>query len=54
MKTGEEIKYEATVDMDWLEYFDDLVNNVWSNDAPVDERINKVSSSQFTIKQVQA
>jgi hypothetical protein len=27
IETGEEIKYQACLDMDWMEYFDKLVNS---------------------------
>jgi hypothetical protein len=55
IETGEERKYQATIDMDWIRYFDDLVNS--STDKSLDSAdgiINKVSTSQFTRRQLMA
>jgi hypothetical protein len=55
IETGEERKYQATIDMDWIRYFDDLVN--CSTDKSLDSAdgvINKVSTSQFTHRQLMA
>jgi hypothetical protein len=57
IKTGEEIKYQARIDMDWIEYFDKLVNSFDPVEVPVigsEDSISKVSTSQFTRKQLMA
>jgi hypothetical protein len=51
--TGEETKYQARIDFDWIAYFDALVEAPTSNSLPIsDESINKVSTSQFTRRQL--
>jgi hypothetical protein len=51
--TGEEVKYQARIDFDWIAYFDDLVNCPTSCSLPIDDdAIHKVSTSQFTRRQL--
>jgi hypothetical protein len=56
-ETGEEIKYQARIDLDWNEYFDQLVD---SFDPATflaensEDTISKVSTSQFTCRQLMA
>jgi hypothetical protein len=53
--TGEEFKYQACIDFDWITYFDDLVSHPSSHSLPInDDAIRKVSSSQFTRRQLMA
>jgi hypothetical protein len=53
--TGEEVKYQARIDVDWITYFDDLVSSPSSNSSPIEsDAIKKVSTSQFTRKQLMA
>jgi hypothetical protein len=53
--TGEEVKYQARIDFDWIAYFDALVESPISNSVPIgDETIHKVSTSQFTRRQLMA
>jgi hypothetical protein len=56
IKTGEEFKYQATLDMDWIGYFDNLVNSshVSSPTMTNDAAIHKVGTSQFTRRQLMA
>jgi hypothetical protein len=56
IETGEEIKYQARIDMDWVAYFDNLVNSSYSKELrdSSEEHINKVSTSQFTRRQLMA
>jgi hypothetical protein len=51
IETGEEIKYQARIDMDWVEYFDNLVNKASHDNGDI-ESVNKVSTSQFTRRQL--
>jgi hypothetical protein len=53
IETGEEIKYQARIDMDWIKYFDDLVNSTPKGIPSGEEIIGKVSTSQFTRRQLQ-
>jgi hypothetical protein len=56
IETGEESKYQPCLDMDWVKYFDDLVNRSLTIGNQLDSddagQINKVSSSQFTRRQL--
>jgi hypothetical protein len=55
IETGEEWKYQTTIDLDWIEYFDNLVNSTEATPPPiVEDRIHKVSTSQFTRRQLMA
>jgi hypothetical protein len=56
IETGEEFKYQATLDMDWIGYFDNLVNSshVSSPTMTNDAAIHKVGTSQFTRRQLMA
>jgi hypothetical protein len=55
IETGEEWKYQTTIDLDWVEYFDNLVYSVGAKAPSIeDEGINKVSTSQFTRRQLMA
>lgn len=51
IETGEEIKYQARLDMDWIAYFNNFVHSSCSEDSLDGKNggsINKVSTSQFT------
>jgi hypothetical protein len=53
--TGEEIKYQARIDFDWIAYFDALVETPVSNSRPIDDEvIRKVGTSQYTRRQLMA
>jgi hypothetical protein len=55
IETGEEWKYQTTIDLDWIEYFDNLVNSTEATPPPiVEDGIHKVSTSQFTRRQLMA
>jgi Reverse transcriptase (RNA-dependent DNA polymerase). len=50
IKTGEELKYQARIDIDWLLYFNDLVNNAHHQIDQEDERINKLTPMKLTTR----
>jgi hypothetical protein len=52
IETGEELKYQARIDIDWLLYFDDLVNQAHQQIDTEDARINKLSSPKLTRKYI--
>jgi hypothetical protein len=55
IETGEELKYQTTIDMNWMTYFNDLVNLAANHrSTPAPDVIHKVSTSQFTGKQLMA
>jgi hypothetical protein len=55
LETGEEVKYQTRLDMDWVKYFDDLVNSTpIQTNGSYGDTIGKVSTSQFTRRQLMA
>jgi hypothetical protein len=49
IETGEEMKNQTRIDIDWVTYFDNLVNSTKLSDSS-EGHIGKVSTSQFTCR----
>jgi len=52
IETGEEIKYQARIDFDWILYFDNLVNGVKQSLDSNDEKIQKTSTNKLTRRKI--